>query len=81
MSFIQSNQPGNLVNIDDSTQSLAPRSAPGMDELLALMGGAQFSNAATAEAAAMRWRQGGADPNFVTSTVAPVGGHRRNHEE
>ncbi|KAG0200714.1 hypothetical protein BGX28_006309 [Mortierella sp. GBA30] len=82
MSSIQYNQPGNLASIDDSTQSLAPRSALSMEEMIALMSNPQFSNdsaaAAAAAAVSRSWRQ--EDSNYVTATVAAVGGHRRNHE-
>ncbi|KAI1316270.1 hypothetical protein EDD11_010178 [Mortierella claussenii] len=84
MSSLQYNQPGNLVSIEDSPQSLAPRSALSMEEMIALMSSPQYSNDATAAAAASamsrNWRQGPGDANYVTATVAAVGGHRRNHE-
>ncbi|KAF9982852.1 hypothetical protein BGZ75_005683 [Mortierella antarctica] len=81
MSSLQYNQLGNLVSIEDSPQSLAPRSAPSMEEMIALMSSSQFSNDSTAAAAAgasRSWRQ--EDSNYVTATVAAVGGHRRNHD-
>lgn len=82
MSSLQYNQPGSLMSLEDSPQSLAPRSAMSMEEMIALMSSdSQFSNDSTAAAAAASrsWRQAG-DSNYVTSTIAATGGHRRNHE-
>lgn len=82
MSSLQYNQPGSLMSLEDSPQSLAPRSAMSMEEMIALMSsGSQLSNDSTAAAAAASrsWRQAG-DANYVTSTIAATGGHRRNHE-
>ncbi|KAG0247780.1 hypothetical protein BG011_000925, partial [Mortierella polycephala] len=80
MSSLQFNQPGSLVTVPDSHQSLAPRSAMSMEEMMALMTNSQFSNdsAAAAAAASRTWRQP-EDANYVTATVPAVGGHRRNH--
>ncbi|KAF8928236.1 hypothetical protein CPC16_000368 [Podila verticillata] len=82
MSSLQYNQPGSLMSLEDAPQSLAPRSAMSMEEMIALMAsGSQFSNDSTAAAtaASRSWRQAG-DANYVTSTIAATGGHRRNHE-
>ncbi|KAF9895631.1 hypothetical protein BX616_009197 [Lobosporangium transversale] len=85
MSSLQYNQAGNMISLEDSAQSLAPRSALSMEEMIALMGGSEFSNDSTAAAAAAaamsrNWRQTPGDANYVTATVPAVGGHRRNHE-
>ncbi|KAG0285406.1 hypothetical protein BGZ98_005514, partial [Dissophora globulifera] len=82
MSALQFNKPDNLISMEDSAQSLAPRSAQSMEEMMAMLAGDQFSNDSTAAASAAMsrsWRQGTDDDNYVTSTVAPMGGHRRNH--
>ncbi|KAF9974128.1 hypothetical protein BGZ73_002598 [Actinomortierella ambigua] len=80
--------------LDDTTQNYAPRSAMSLNDMMALLSSSsQFSNestaaeaaaAAVAAAAAAAAASGGGhpwhhEPNYVTSTVAPVGGHRRNH--
>ncbi|KAF8916753.1 hypothetical protein BGZ58_005213, partial [Dissophora ornata] len=78
MSSFEYNQPGNMVASEDP-QSLAPRSTgASMDDLIAMMA-SQFPNGPAATAAARNWRPVTGEPNYVTSTVAPVGGHRRNH--
>ncbi|GJJ69465.1 hypothetical protein EMPS_01811 [Entomortierella parvispora] len=80
MSSLQYNQPDSMVSLEDSPRSLAPRSAMSMEEMMAMLSGSQFSNDSAAASAAMSrsWRQG--DANYITSTVATTGGHRRNHE-
>ncbi|KAF9090870.1 hypothetical protein BGX29_002608 [Mortierella sp. GBA35] len=82
MSSLQYNQPGNLVSIEDSTQQFAPRSAMSMEEMVAMMTRAQFSNDAAAAAGAARGRRQNSEDssNYTTASVPTVGGHRRNHE-
>ncbi|KAG0001842.1 hypothetical protein BGZ79_004063, partial [Entomortierella chlamydospora] len=75
--------PSNLISAEDP-QSLAPRTALSMEEMMAMLTNPQFSNDSTATEAAIsrNWRQGTAvEPNYVTAAVGSVGGHRRNHEE
>ncbi|KAF9151444.1 hypothetical protein BGX21_004639, partial [Mortierella sp. AD011] len=82
MSSLQYNQPSNLISTEDS-QSLAPRTALSMEEMMALLTNPQFSNDSTATEAAIsrNWRQGTTvEPNYVTAAAGSVGGHRRNHE-
>ncbi|KAF9330689.1 hypothetical protein BG006_006353 [Podila minutissima] len=83
MSSLQYNQPGSLMSLEDSPQSLAPRSAMSMEEMIAMMSsGSQFSNDSTAAAAvaSRSWRQTAGDANYTTATLTAAGGHRRNHE-
>ncbi|KAG0239613.1 hypothetical protein BGX31_002622 [Mortierella sp. GBA43] len=56
---------------------LTPRGALSVNDMMAMMG-PEFDDMAATEAA-LSWPQSG-ESKFVTSTVAPVGGHRRNHE-
>ncbi|KAG0236324.1 hypothetical protein BGW42_003736 [Actinomortierella wolfii] len=79
--------------LDDTTQNYAPRSAMSLNDMMALLSSSsQFSNESTAAEAAAAAAVAAAaaaaasgnshswhESNYVTSTVAPVGGHRRNH--
>ncbi|KAF9408981.1 hypothetical protein BGZ94_002124 [Podila epigama] len=83
MSSLEYNQTGSFMSVEDVPQSLAPRSAMSMEEMIALMSsGGQFSNDSTAAAAvaSRNWRQNAGDANYVTMAAATAGGHRRNHE-
>ncbi|KAF8950402.1 hypothetical protein BGZ46_004563, partial [Entomortierella lignicola] len=82
MSSLQYNQPSNLISMEDPAQSLAPRTALSMEEMMAMLSTPQFSNDSTAIDAAVsrNWRQGQAtEQNYITAAAGSVGGHRRNH--
>ncbi|KAF9361520.1 hypothetical protein BGX34_007095 [Mortierella sp. NVP85] len=73
-----------MSSLTQSEMSLAgsadniPRGALSVEQMLALMAGAGFNNESAAASAAGSWGQPG-EPNYVTKTVAPVGG--LNHHE